>query len=782
MLTMTLTTLILLHGAGPAVPDALPPVARPVPLGQVTVLAGPFREAMLRDRAYLLSLDPDRLLHTWRLNAGLPSTAKPLGGWEEPNGELRGHSLGHYLTACALLGTALDDQPLRDRCTLLVDGLAACSAALGPKASHPGYLSAFPESFIDRVEAGKPVWAPYYTLHKVFAGLLDVYQQTGNATALRLVSGMGDWCWSRMSRLDDAGRQRTLANEHGGMMESLANLYALTGKPEHLLAARAFDHKAVLDPLAAVEDRLTGLHANTQIPKLTGAIRLAELTGEPRWRKMAETFWDRVALHRSYVTGGHSDGEHFHAIEQMSHQLSPATTETCNSYNMLKLTGHLFALDPQARYMDFYERALLNHILGSLDPKTGMFTYFVPLGVGRFKTFSTPEDSFWCCVGTGMENPPRFAEAIYSTGPADIWVNQFVASELRLPESGLTLRMETNYPESESISLRLTTERDTPGTLHLRWPAWATKGAKVEVNGQAVKLDGQPGSYIALERTWHNGDQVTVSYPFGLRTEAMPDDPRTLAVMDGPLVLAADLGTAGMAPPIPYARGQLDYAGTPIPPMPRLVGDRAKLVDSLKPVAGAAHTWRTDGLGQPEEVTFRPFYGITDRRYGVYFTVLTAAEWQAERDRQAKIEAEAKALAARTVDAVTIGNADSEKAHHLVGERTQSGRHLDRAWRDANDGGWFSYEMAVDPAVASDLLVTYWGDDAGSRTFDILVDGQALATQTLDRLKPGAFVDVPYALPATVLAGKTKVTVRFQGKPGNFAGGVFGLRVVRKPR
>ncbi|MBI5830737.1 MAG: glycoside hydrolase family 127 protein [Armatimonadetes bacterium] len=780
MLAMTLTTVFMLNGAVLAVPDVLRPVAQPTQPGQVTIVAGPFREAMLRDRAYLLILDADRLLHAWRLNAGLPSSAKPYGGWEEPNGELRGHSLGHYLTACALLSRELDDQPLRDRCATIVAGLAECNRALGTKATHPGYLSAFPESFIDRVEAGKPVWAPYYTLHKVFAGLIDVYQQTGNETALRLVSGMGDWCWSRFAKLDDAARQRTLGNEHGGMMESLANLYALTGKAEHLSAARAFDHKAVFDPLAAGEDRLNGLHANTQIPKLTGSIRLAELTGEPRWRKAAETFWTSVALRRSYVTGGHSDGEHFHPVEQMSRQLSPATTETCNTYNMLKLTGHLFALDPQARYMDFYERALLNHILGSFDPRTGMFTYFVPLGVGRFKTFSTPEDSFWCCVGTGMENPARFAEAIYSTGPADIWVNQFIASELRMPEAGLTLRQETNYPESDTTTLRLSLDRDLRGTLHLRWPAWATHGAKVTINREPVTVNGQPGSYITLEREWHQGDQLTATFPFGLRTEAMPDDPRTLAVLDGPLVLAADLGRAAMDPPIPYAKGQLDYAGQPIPPMPRLVGDRAKLVESLEPVAEAPHTYRTKGFGQPDEVTFRPFYGIADRRYGVYFTVLTAREYEEEQARRARLAAAEAALAERTIDRVAIGDGNSEKAHNQLGERTDAGRHLDRAWRHATDGGWFSYDLAVKEGLPSDLLVTYWGDDAGARTFDILVNGERLATQTLDRLKPGEFTDVAYRLPADMLMGKSKITVRFQGKPGNFAGGVFGLRVVRR--
>ncbi|HWI59158.1 MAG TPA: beta-L-arabinofuranosidase domain-containing protein, partial [Bacillota bacterium] len=346
--------------ASDKVPPAVARQAAPFDLQQVRLLDGPFREAMLRDKAYLLSLDPDRLLHTFRVNAGLPSSAQPYGGWEEPKCELRGHSVGHYLSACALMYASTGEEALKQRANLLVAELAKCQAAAPQQGFHPGYLSAFPESFIDRVEARQSVWAPWYTLHKIYAGLLDTYQLCGNPQALEVLARAADWIQYRVDHLSEAQMQKSLDTEFGGMNEVLANLYAVTGNPQHLRLARAFDHQRLFEPLAQREDRLDGLHANTQIPKMIGAAREYELTGETRYRDIAEYFWQRVAQRRSYVIGGHSDGEHFFPVTDFAKHLSPATTETCNTYNMLKLTRHLFGWEPNAQLMDFYERALYN--------------------------------------------------------------------------------------------------------------------------------------------------------------------------------------------------------------------------------------------------------------------------------------------------------------------------------------------------------------------------------------------------------------------------------------
>ena len=462
---------------------------------------------------YLLSLDPDRLLHTFRLNAGLPTTAKPYGGWEAPSVELRGHSLGHYLTACALTYEATGDERLKARALGLVAELRKVQRALPARGMSPGYLSAFPEELIDRVEARKGVWAPYYTLHKIMAGLLDVHRATGDAAALEAVKDMAAWVGLRAKGLTDAQWQAMLETEFGGMQEVLTELHVTTRDPEHLRLARLFDHRSVFDPLARGEDPLDGLHANTQIPKAIGAASDCELTGEARYCAVAETFWQRVALHRSYAIGGHSEDEHFSPVAHLSRHLGESTAETCNTYNMLKLSRRLFLRDADPARIEFYERGLFNHILASQDPATGMVTYYVALKPGAWRSYSTPEDSFWCCVGTGMENPARYGEAIYARQGDALLVNLFLASELAWPEKGLVLRQETRFPDEGRTRLVLRLQKAARFALRVRHPAWAGDGFAATVNGQAVRLDSRPGSYATIEREWRDGDVVELRLP-----------------------------------------------------------------------------------------------------------------------------------------------------------------------------------------------------------------------------------------------------------------------------
>lgn len=419
----------------PVPPDAVTPrapaVARPFDLGDVTLGPGPFRDAMERNRAYLLRLDPDRLLHTFRLNFGLPSMARPYGGWEAPGVELRGHSAGHYLSACALMYRSTGDMAFKKRVDAMVDGFAECQAAAEKSGYHRGYLSAFPESFIDRVEARERVWAPWYSLHKIMAGLL------------------------------------------GGMNDVLAGLYAVTGDPKHLRLARAFDHAAVFDPLARGVDPLDGLHANTQIPKMVGAAREYALTGDERYDHIARFFWDRVAEDRSYAIGGNSDREHFFPPGEFARHLGAETAETCNTYNMLKLTRALFAQEPDARHLDFYERGLYNHILASQDPARGMFTYLVPMGPGYSRIYSTPEDSFWCCVGTGMENHSKYGDTIFSHGDDALFVNLFIPARVGWHEKGIILTQDTAFPQSDTTTLTVDSPAPVDFSLRVRHPAWA---------------------------------------------------------------------------------------------------------------------------------------------------------------------------------------------------------------------------------------------------------------------------------------------------------------------
>jgi len=758
---LTAAVIVLASTAFAEVRQVVPRQAEPFDLKQVRLLDGPFRHAMEMDRQYLLALDPDRLLHNFRVNAGLPSSAQPLGGWEEPKCEVRGHSLGHYLTACALMHAGTGDERLKAKADYVVAELAKCQAKF-----PLGYLSAYPEEFIERVEKGRPVWAPWYTLHKIYAGLLDVHVHCGNRQALEVLEKAAGWIQSRTDKLDDAQMERMLGNEHGGMNDVLAELAAVTGKEVYLRLSQRFNHHAVLDPLVNREDRLTGLHANTQFPKVLGAARQYELTGNEAGRTIATFFWDVVTRERSYVCGGNSDYEAFSPKERLSEHLGPNTTETCNTYNMLKITRQLFCWEPKAQFADYYERALYNHILASQDPKTGMVLYYLPLKSGDVKEYATPNDSFWCCVGTGMENHAKYGDSIYfHQGDDTLYVNLFIASELTWPDRGLKLRQETRYPESDTTRLILTCDQPVELCLKLRHPYWAASGIEVAVNGQKQAIESTPGSYASLTRTWKTGDAIDLRLPMSLRTEGFHDNPRRRAVLYGPLVLCAAVAPEG--------------------PFPAIVSDVEEIPAALEPIAGKPLTFRaskdvfrTVTVGASSELLFQPLYREVRRPYAVYFDVLDEAQFKA---RQAEYEAEQareRALAGRTADRVLIGDPESERAHRLRGERMGAGPYQARHWRHAPDG-WFSYEMKVDGSRPMELRCTYWGSDVGPRVFDVLIDGTKIATQKLDRNRPGEFYDEVYPIPAELTKDKTKVVVRFAAHPGNTAGGVFDCRTMK---
>ena len=621
--------------ADPPRRPVVPLLAQPFPLAQVRLLDGPFRDAMLRDQDYLLKLDPDRLLRNFRVNMNLPASAPPYGGWEAPNCELRGHSLGHYLSALSLMYAGTGDTRFKQRVDYLVSELAQCQSNSPAAGFNQGYLSAFPESFIDRVEQGKPVWAPWYTLHKIMAGLFDASQNCDNAQALEVLTNMADWVKFRVNRLPPEQMQKSLENEQGGMTEVLANLYGVTGNTNYLQLARDFNHQRVLGPLEQGEDRLNGLHANTQIPKIIGITREYEFTGDSRFLTAANTFWDAVALRRSYVIGGDSDHEHFFPVAGFDRHLSPETCETCNTYNMLKLTGDLFALEPSAAKMDFYERGLYNDILSSQDPETAMFTYFMSLKPGHFKVYSTPENSFWCCVGTGMENHAKYGNTIYYHDAQSLWINLFIASDLTWPDKRLSVRQETRFPESDTTILKFKAAQPVQLALKIRHPGWAVDDFNVSVNGRKKNIRSAPGTYVVISREWRDGDTVKVQMQMRLRMEDLPGDTNEVALLYGPIVLAGDLGTNGM--PVPLARSQGDFNTTRDPAAPVFVCDAGKLLNYIKPVAGEPLTFRTHNLGRPQDVALRPFYQLHRQRYSVYWKELTKSEWEAQTAEPKKV-------------------------------------------------------------------------------------------------------------------------------------------------
>ena len=763
------------------VPDKVAFKARPFQLQDVRLLDGPFKQAMTLDQEYLLALDPDRLLHNFRVNAGLASSATPLGGWEAPDVELRGHTAGHYLSALALMYAATDDPRFKTRADSMVDELATIQEAQATR-FHAGYLSAFPEEFFDRVEARQRVWAPYYTIHKIMAGLVDVHQLCGNARALDVVTKMADWVKFRVDHITEDQQQRALGTEFGGMNEVLANIYAATGNPEYLRVAHAFDHKAIFDPLARHEDPLSGLHANTQFPKIIGAAREYELTGDARFHDIATFFWDRVVYHRSYVMGGNSDGESFFPEEEFSKHLGSSGPETCNTYNMLKLTRHIFEWSGDAAAMDFYERGLFNHILPSQDPATGMVLYYCPLRPGAWKSFSTPDDSFWCCVGTGMENHTKYGDTIYFHDDRSLYVNLFIPSALTWKDKGLVVRQQTRFPEEEATHLTVTTSQPTRLALKVRRPAWATAGISVRVNGQLVS-DGSgafkasgTASYVTIDRDWKTGDRVDVRMPMSLHTEAMPDNPAMIAVMYGPMMLVGDLGREGLEGVKRYGPSAPQVGRVKTPVIPSFVGQVKDVTSHIAPVTGSPLQFRTKGLSQPHDVTLVPFYRIVDQRYNVYWNVYSPDEWKARAAATTAANARRTDFERRTIDTIAIDDAQSERAHDLQSENATEGFFEGRRTREARNG-WFSYQIRVAADRPTAIVCAYRGSEGRRRVFDVLVDGQKVATESLE-YHPTERLDKEYVIPESLTRGKDRVTIRFQALADTTAGAVIEVRTV----
>lgn len=618
--------------------------AEPFSLQDVRLLEGPFKHAQETDAEYLLSLEPDRLLAWFRKEAGLEPKGAVYGGWEIK--EIAGHSAGHYLSACSMTWQATSDRRFLERVNYMVDELATCQQANGN-----GYVAAIPrgKEIFNKIASGEissepfylnDVWVPWYTTHKLLAGLRDSYLLCDNTNALRVAKGLADWAIVTTKNLTDAQWQKMLACEHGGINEVLADLYALTGEAKYLELAKKFYYRAVLGPLAAQRDELAGKHANVTIPKLVGCARLYDLTGEERFGTASQFFWETVTRHHSYVTGSNSDDEHFGKPDRLNDRLSDKTAESCNVYNMLKLTKALFSREPHAAYADYYERALWNHILASQNPDDGRLCYYMPLRSGAKKKFMTPFDDFTCCTGTGMENHARYGEAIYFHSADALYVNQFIASEVNWRANGLRIRQETDFPNSGQVRLIIACEKPVKAALKIRRPFWAGEGFVIKLNGENANVASTPQSYASLDREWQNGDRVEVKLPLRLRIESMPDNSKRIAMLYGPIVLAADLGPAreDRVAPVLVSGGRgslLDKTPTvtmvTLPEqrlMPVIVANGRPAPEWLIPVKGRDLVFRTAGVGRPDDVDLMPLYRIHDRRYSVYWDVFTEKEWQ----------------------------------------------------------------------------------------------------------------------------------------------------------
>ncbi|HDS07124.1 MAG TPA: glycosyl hydrolase [Bacteroides sp.] len=742
----------------------------PFDLRDVQLLDGPFRAATELNINSLLNYEPDRLLAKFRIEAGLEPGAEHYHGWEDAT--IAGHSLGHYLSACALMFRSTGDGRFLERVNYMVAELDSCQEAHGN-----GYLGAFPDGKrILEEEVGKGIiraapfdlngiWVPFYTQHKVMAGLRDAYRLCDNSNALRVERKAGDWLQGLLAGLSEDQMQEILSCEHGGMNEVLADLYADTGDGVYLDLSRRFHHRAVLDPLAEGVDILPGKHGNTQIPKLVGLARRYELTGYMKDRKAAQYFWERVVNHHSYANGSHGHHEYFGSPDSLSNRLSSNTSESCNVYNMLKLSMHLFSWDASPGVADFYELALINHILSSQHSENGRVLYFHSLQMGGHKLFQDPYD-FTCCVGTGMENHSKYGGAVFFHSGEELFVTQFIAAELNWKEKGIVIRQVTNFPEEQGTRLLFLNERPADLILQIRKPSWADERFSVTVNGKRKRIRQQPGSFVTVKGTWKKEDEVQVEMPFRLRLEPMPDDPKRVAIMYGPLVLAADLGPASD-----------EHAADPLI-VPGLVTENRDPSAWLSAMENEPNCFMTNGVCRPEDVPVRPLYAIDDHNYTVYWDLYSAAEWQeylkaVEVWRKGRSE-----LEARTIDYVVPAPGPDNRNHGFRGENPGFYEFNGQPCVEARQG-WFSYELRVKRNLPAGLVVEYWTGFLGPREFEIRVNGVPVATENAPGIRTNEKMEVLYQIPSA-LTGSGTVTVTFDGEE-KYAGPVFGVRTIETP-
>ena len=755
-------------------------------LTAVTLLDGPFKHAQDVNTGYLLALDPDRLLAGFRLEAGLEPKAEKYGNWE--NIGLDGHTLGHYLTATAQMWAATGDAEMKRRLDYCVAELAVCQTANGN-----GYVGGVPKSdeVWSRVASGGfdaqgfslgGAWVPWYNLHKTYAGLRDAWLIAGNAQAREVLIGLTDWCANLIGPLSDADVEIMLRAEHGGMTETLADVYAITGDEKYLRLAQRFTHHAILDDLLQHQDTLTGKHANTQIPKIIGFARVAELGGDPAWDDAARTFWDNVVEHRSVAFGGNSVREHFNATDDFLDMLrSREGPESCNTYNMLRLTEALFRRDGAAHYADYYERALYNHILSTQHPDHGGFVYFTPIRPRHYRVYSQPEQCFWCCVGSGIENHGKYGQFIYATNDTgDLWVNLFIASRLDAG-NGLAVTQETVFPDKESTRLTLSLDAPRRFALHLRHPGWAADPAfRITINGETLDHVSTAGSYTTIEREWQDDDTIEMTLPMRNRLEFLPDGSDYAAVMHGPILLAAKTGTEALDGLVADG-SRMGHAAPgafePLDTAPMLVGEPGDVLAAIAPMPDQPLHFTIDGHLRPQNfdtLQLEPFFRVHDARYMMYWRVASEADYDRVVADLQTSEAARMALDQRTIDLVMPGEQQPEVEHNFTDGDSWQGSSFGRSFRAAND--WFSYELNPRGATDLALQLTHWGNAWQPVSYTVEMNGETVGTIEVSGRDGEQFVTQTIKL-ANTDADVLRVT--FRAMEGKQVPALYEVRLAR---
>ena len=789
------------------------------PLGDVTLLDGPLKKARDLNIKTLLQYDCDRLLAPYRKEAGLEPKAKAYPNWDG----LDGHVGGHYLSAMAM-NAAMGNEECRRRMDYMIGELQRCADANAK--NHPdwgkGYVGGMPNS--ERIWSNFKKgdfgvyfgsWAPFYNLHKMYAGLRDVWLYCNDEVkpwglqpswmqATQLFLGFCDWAIDLTAGLSDAQMEQMLGNEHGGMDEVLADAYAMTLDKKYLDAAKRFSHHRLLTPMSQRQDNLDNMHANTQVPKVVGFERISKLSGDENYHNAALFFWDIVTGQRSLAFGGNSRREHFPSKEACMDFINDIDgPETCNTNNMLKLTELLHHRNPEARFADFYELATFNHILSSQHPEHGGYVYFTPARPRHYRNYSAPNEAMWCCVGTGMENHGKYGQFIYTRRGDNLFVNLYVASELNWKDKGFVLRQETNFPYGETSRITITQcpKRNSQFTLQVRYPGWVKPGQfQVKVNGQIVGTnlgvgdsDGVlglvtgPSSYVPVTRQWKKGDVVDIEFPMYTSIKYLPNEPQYIALMHGPILLGMKTGTEDLAHLIADDSRFGQYASgkkLPINEAPILINNHIEdIANQLQPISGKPlHFTLSTRMENAINNEIQPFFEIHDSRYMMYWLALSEDKYKSYLDDLAKQEQERQTLEARTVDKVQPGEQQPETDHKMETDRSQTGNTNDVFWRDASNGHYFSYLMQTGGNTDLSLRLKYWGvGEWKSHDFDIFIDDQLLTSiNNTGKYRISEFKYEVYPIPAEMLQGKTQVRVKFVAKPNKQIGEIYGVRLIKK--
>ena len=762
------------------------------PVSDVTLLQGPFKDARDLNLQVLLQYDVDRLLAPYRKVAGLPQKAMSYPNWEG----LDGHIAGHYLSAMAINYAATSNATCKKRMEQMISELKICLEANGVNNAEwgTGYIGGFPNSSalwqaFRKGDFGlyHSAWAPFYNLHKMYAGLRDAWLYANNEEAKSLFLQFCDWGIDITAALTDEQMQLMLNMEHGGMNEIFADAYQITGNEKYLVTARRFSHKQFLEPLSRRIDNLDNKHANTQIPKFIGFTRIAELSGDKTYENAGRFSWETIVKNRTLAFGGNSRREHFPGIASCGDYINDVDgPETCNSYNMLKLTEDLFRMSPSAHYADYYERTLFNHILSTQHPGHGGYVYFTTARPRHYRVYSTPNNAMWCCVGTGMENHSKYNQFIYTHSGDSLFLNLFIASELNWKKKKISIRQETNFPSEEGTTLTVT-KGSSSFPFMIRYPEWVKEGAlKVSVNGREIQYASLPSSYICINRRWEKGDVVKVELPMHNSVVHLPNVDNYIAFMRGPILLGARTGTDDLSGLLADDGRWAQYPGgkmLPVDQAPILVEDEIQnIADKLVPIKDKPMHFKLGAkMENPMDITLEPFAKIHDSRYMIYWLALTNKGFSTYKDSLTAIEQEKIAIEKRTVDFVATGEQQPETDHVIEKEHSSSGNSNNEFYRDAKEDGYFSYEMKTNSETSLSLMVRYWGAEWGGRKFDIYIDDEKLLTEdNTGRWNQSRFFDVTYAIPNRMVKEKEKIRVRFQSLPGNTAGAVYFVRLLKQ--